>query len=116
MGFLFLLTLPLWRFIPTHLTTQPLFPISSFFAALSCRYLQALCSGIRTFHTMDAPPKISITVIGGGPAGLAIVGNLLELKWQGSIVWIDRDFEGGCLNEYRQVPRFVVLIRWKVLM
>lgn len=71
---------------------------------------------MRTFHIMDAPPNISITVIGGGPAGLAIVGNLLESKWQGSIVWIDPEFKGGRLNEYREVPRFVVLIRWEMLM
>jgi hypothetical protein len=45
-------------------------------------------------------------VIGGGPAGIAAVGNLLEAIPHGKIVWVDKSFEGGSIGQlYREVPR-----------
>jgi hypothetical protein len=43
------------------------------------------------------------TVVGAGPAGLAILGRLLTAKFN-DILWIDPAFEGGKLNEYQKVP------------
>lgn len=44
-------------------------------------------------------------VVGAGPAGVAVVGNLLERQLGGKIVWIDPFFDGGRVNrKYREVP------------
>jgi hypothetical protein len=51
--------------------------------------------------------KADAIVVGGGPAGIAAVGKLLETIPDGKIVWIDRSFEGGSLQLYREVPRCV---------
>ncbi len=51
---------------------------------------------------------VGAVVIGGGPAGVAVVGNLLEHlpKDAGNIVWIDKGgFQGGRLQFYQDVPR-----------
>ena len=46
-------------------------------------------------------------VIGAGPAGVAVVGNLLEQR-KAPILWVDHAFQGGRLNKfYREVPRFM---------
>ncbi|KAK3298941.1 uncharacterized protein B0H64DRAFT_472144 [Chaetomium fimeti] len=46
-------------------------------------------------------------VVGGGAAGIAVVGNLLEVMPQGRIVWIDRSFMGGSIGQlYREVPSY----------
>ena len=51
--------------------------------------------------------KYAAVVVGAGPAGIAVVGNLLERQLGGKIVWIDPFFEGGRLNRrYREVPRY----------
>ncbi|KAH8601433.1 pyridine nucleotide-disulfide oxidoreductase-domain-containing protein [Bisporella sp. PMI_857] len=43
-------------------------------------------------------------VVGAGPAGVAVVGNLLEQK-KFPILWVDRNFHGGRLDAaYRRVP------------
>ncbi|KAL4911862.1 pyridine nucleotide-disulfide oxidoreductase-domain-containing protein [Aspergillus aurantiobrunneus] len=53
---------------------------------------------------MRLPQKCAAVVVGAGPAGLAVVGNLLE-KQLGNIVWIDPYFQGGRVNQkYREVP------------
>jgi len=50
--------------------------------------------------------KYEAVVVGAGPAGLAVVGNLLEQK-KTPILWVDNKFHGGRLDEsYREVPRF----------
>lgn len=60
----------------------------------------------------DAPPSASehhygAIVVGGGPAGLATVGTLLDEDVK-PILWIDDKFQGGRLNaKYREVPRCV---------
>lgn len=47
-------------------------------------------------------------VVGAGPAGLTVVGNLLERRI-GRILWVDKQhFTGGRLNAaYREVPRYL---------
>lgn len=43
-------------------------------------------------------------VVGGGPAGLAVVGRLLD-EGVKPIAWVDEKFEGGRLSaRYREVP------------
>ena len=50
--------------------------------------------------------KYEAVVVGAGPAGIAVVGNLLEQK-RSPILWVDEVFEGGRLNKYyREVPRY----------
>lgn len=49
--------------------------------------------------------KYEAVVVGSGPAGVAVVGNLLEQK-KSPILWIDKEMAGGRLNKYyREVPR-----------
>lgn len=44
------------------------------------------------------------TVVGAGPAGLTVIGNLIEQNFE-RISWIDPSFNGGRLNSsYRGVP------------
>jgi cation diffusion facilitator CzcD-associated flavoprotein CzcO len=49
--------------------------------------------------------KYEAVVVGAGPAGLAVVGNLLEQN-KAPILWVDDRFNGGRLDKYyREVPR-----------
>lgn len=60
----------------------------------------------RSYATTDArPERFGATVIGAGPAGVAVVGNLLEQQ-KGPVLWLDeRLFGGGRLHRhYRSVP------------
>ncbi|KAK4035254.1 pyridine nucleotide-disulfide oxidoreductase-domain-containing protein [Parachaetomium inaequale] len=51
--------------------------------------------------------KADAIVVGGGAAGIAVVGNLLEVIPDGKIVWIDRAFEGGAIGQlYRELPSY----------
>ncbi|KAI9164659.1 hypothetical protein H9P43_008518 [Blastocladiella emersonii ATCC 22665] len=51
-----------------------------------------------------APAKpFAAAVIGAGPAGVAVVGRLLDLG-VGPIAWIDPAFAGGRLQQYPEVP------------
>ncbi|EPS25987.1 hypothetical protein PDE_00923 [Penicillium oxalicum 114-2] len=48
--------------------------------------------------------KCAALVVGAGPAGVAVVGNLLE-RQLGTIAWIDPSFESGRVHrKYREVP------------
>lgn len=48
-------------------------------------------------------------VVGAGPAGVAVLGNLLELGLT-RIAWIDPVFDGGRVNsKYREVPRYAAM-------
>lgn len=52
-------------------------------------------------------------VVGGGPAGLAVVGNLIDRITDGKVMWIDPYFEGGRIHrKYREVPRYVAFSRY----
>jgi hypothetical protein len=51
--------------------------------------------------------RYEAVVVGAGPAGIAVVGNLLEQK-KAPILWVDDKLQGGRLNKYyREVPRYV---------
>lgn len=59
----------------------------------------------RKLPAMTPPVKCAAVVVGAGPAGLAVVGNLLE-RQLGKIAWIDPYFQAGRVNrQYREVPR-----------
>lgn len=50
--------------------------------------------------------RCAAVVVGAGPAGLAVIGNLLEKQLGGKIAWIDPYFQAGRVNrKYREVPR-----------
>lgn len=52
----------------------------------------------------NATDSYEAVVIGGGPAGITVVGNLLEQKVE-PILWVDNAFNGGRVNRcYREVP------------
>ncbi|KAH8701120.1 pyridine nucleotide-disulfide oxidoreductase-domain-containing protein [Talaromyces proteolyticus] len=49
-------------------------------------------------------PRYAAVVVGAGPAGVAALGNLLELGLT-KIAWVDPSFDGGRVNrKYREVP------------
>ncbi|OKO94375.1 hypothetical protein PENSUB_11642 [Penicillium subrubescens] len=51
-----------------------------------------------------ATRNCAAVVVGAGPAGVAVVGNLLE-RQLGTIAWIDPSFESGRVHrKYREVP------------
>jgi hypothetical protein len=51
-----------------------------------------------------ATRKCAAVVVGAGPAGVAVMGNLLE-RQLGSIAWIDPSFAAGRVHgKYREVP------------
>ena len=43
------------------------------------------------------------TVIGSGPSGIAIIGQLISRNIF-PILWIDPNFDGGKMSSYRKVP------------
>ncbi|KAL1990279.1 hypothetical protein VTN49DRAFT_6118 [Thermomyces lanuginosus] len=50
------------------------------------------------------PQSCAAVVVGAGPAGIAVMGNLLELGLN-KIAWVDPSFDGGRVNrKYREVP------------
>ncbi|VBB73189.1 Putative protein of unknown function [Podospora comata] len=61
---------------------------------------------VRQFRQIATPKDAAAVVVGAGPAGIAVVGNLLEqIKDDGKIVWVDEQFQGGRINKfYREVP------------
>ncbi|KAK0718948.1 pyridine nucleotide-disulfide oxidoreductase-domain-containing protein [Apiosordaria backusii] len=61
---------------------------------------------VRLFSQNATPKDATAVVVGAGPAGIAVVGNLLEqIKGDGKIVWVDEQFQGGRINRcYREVP------------
>lgn len=49
--------------------------------------------------------RFKALVVGAGPAGVAVVGKLLDLGVS-PILWVDQTFTCGRLESYRQVPRY----------
>ncbi|GAB7343201.1 hypothetical protein MBLNU457_1268t1 [Dothideomycetes sp. NU457] len=51
-----------------------------------------------------AQKRYAAVVVGAGPAGITVLGNLLERKL-GPVLWVDDGFNGGRVNRsYREVP------------
>lgn len=49
---------------------------------------------------------VDAIVIGAGPAGISVVGNLLRAMPDAQVWWIDRTFDGGAISRYyRELPR-----------
>ncbi|KAI0379039.1 pyridine nucleotide-disulfide oxidoreductase-domain-containing protein [Hypomontagnella monticulosa] len=49
--------------------------------------------------------QVTAVVVGGGPSGIAAVGNLLDIQPKSSIAWVDPHFQGGRINaKYTEVP------------
>lgn len=63
-------------------------------------------SPVTSFSTSAArQQQVSAIVVGGGAAGIAVLGNLLEKIGHGKISWVDTKFDGGRINrKYREVP------------
>jgi len=68
----------------------------------------ALQRGFATVSNNDmTQKKYAAVVVGAGPAGITVLGNLLERK-VGPVLWVDDGFNGGRVNRsYREVPRYV---------
>lgn len=63
----------------------------------------------RRFSQHHQPPHhdhVSAVVVGAGPAGIATVGNVLDvLGGRGRVAWVDPSFSGGRVNaRWREVP------------
>ncbi|KAI5925894.1 pyridine nucleotide-disulfide oxidoreductase-domain-containing protein [Camillea tinctor] len=65
-------------------------------------------SAINGFSTAASAPMAGAVVVGAGPGGITVVGNLLEQQQrlgQKKLVWVDPKFEAGRVNaSYREVP------------
>ncbi|TQS33761.1 hypothetical protein Golomagni_05882 [Golovinomyces magnicellulatus] len=54
--------------------------------------------------TDNVPHRYEAIVVGAGPAGIVVVGNLIE-QMKTPILWVDDEFQAGRLNKYyREVP------------
>ncbi|GAP83631.1 hypothetical protein SAMD00023353_0500130 [Rosellinia necatrix] len=65
---------------------------------------------IHRFYSAASLPSTSAVVVGAGPGGITVVGNLLEhgaelQTDQRKLVWVDPHFQGGRVHSrYREVP------------
>ncbi|KAJ8128310.1 hypothetical protein O1611_g5324 [Lasiodiplodia mahajangana] len=80
------------------------------FLAARSRQLRYGMDSLNRFYSAASLPSSSAVVVGAGPGGITVVGNLLE---HGSelqadrqkLVWVDPHFQGGRVNaRYREVP------------
>ena len=75
-------------------------------ASLALARLLALLHSSRlpiATRVMSQGVEYSAIVVGAGPGGLAAVASLLDAQIA-SILWVDRTFQGGRLNEiYREI-------------
>ncbi|KAJ8109951.1 hypothetical protein ONZ43_g6002 [Nemania bipapillata] len=76
------------------------------------RQLRFAMDSMHRFYSATATslPSSSAVVVGAGPGGITVVGNLLEhgaelQTDQQKLVWVDPHFQGGRVNaRYREVP------------
>ncbi|KAJ3571410.1 hypothetical protein NPX13_g5391 [Xylaria arbuscula] len=67
-------------------------------------------NGRYRFYSASTLPSASAVVVGAGPGGITVLGNLLEHSSQlqadqRKLVWVDPEFQGGRVNSrYREVP------------
>ncbi|KAH6983294.1 pyridine nucleotide-disulfide oxidoreductase-domain-containing protein [Ilyonectria sp. MPI-CAGE-AT-0026] len=60
---------------------------------------------LRAAKSISKHRFVDAIVVGGGPCGLAVVGNILEQKPKGNQLWVDPVFRGGRVGDhYREVP------------
>lgn len=65
------------------------------------------------YHSTSSSQRTcAAVVVGGGPAGITVLGNLLEHKDElpaQRLLWVDPHFRAGRVNaRYREVPRSVL--------
>ncbi|KAJ2987435.1 hypothetical protein NUW58_g4508 [Xylaria curta] len=67
-------------------------------------------TSVYRFYSASSLPSAGAVVVGAGPGGITVVGNLLEhgaelQTDQRKLVWVDPHFQGGRVNaRYREVP------------
>lgn len=63
------------------------------------------------YSTSSSQRNYGAVVVGGGPAGITVLGNLLEQQANlpaQRLLWVDPHFRAGRVNSrYREVPRYV---------
>ncbi|KAK1758184.1 pyridine nucleotide-disulfide oxidoreductase-domain-containing protein [Echria macrotheca] len=64
------------------------------------------CASVSARNYHGSRDNTAAVVVGAGPAGIAVVGNLLEHlpADAGKITWIDPEFNAGRIRNYGQVP------------
>ena len=83
--------------------------LKGFFAAMS---VQAKGFSGTPAMRSSSSLKYDAVVVGAGPAGIAVVGQLLKQK-KAPILWVDELFQGGRLDRhYRKVPRYDSFPSW----
>ena len=76
--------------------------------SVACLAAYLANNGRYRFYSAASSP--SAVVVGGGPGGITVLGNLLEHSSQlqadqRGLVWVDPEFQGGRVNSrYREVP------------
>eukprot|EP00834_Sanchytrium_tribonematis_P008613 NODE_1071_length_2338_cov_0.438589.p1 type:complete len:397 gc:universal NODE_1071_length_2338_cov_0.438589:1424-234(-) len=68
-----------------------------------------MTASIILLHLLTISHAYQHCVIGSGPAGSTLVGELLSLKYKSqnnemNVVWIAHDFNGGALQDYKEIP------------
>ncbi|KAK9792936.1 putative FAD/NAD(P)-binding domain-containing protein [Seiridium cardinale] len=67
--------------------------------------MSILSNELRRENVAEQPHRAAAIVVGGGAAGIAALGNLLERIESGTIAWIDPEFQGGRIPcAYEEVP------------
>ncbi|KAI0877089.1 hypothetical protein GGS24DRAFT_168179 [Hypoxylon argillaceum] len=83
---------------------------NGYLTARSSQRLGYALLNMHRFYSAASLPVSSAVVVGAGPGGITVVGNLLEhgaalQTDQRKLVWVDPHFQGGRVNSrYREVP------------
>lgn len=90
------------RPIPTQSVSRPSIELVKPVARFDVAQRQLTSDTISPPNQQD---RYAAVVVGAGPAGITVVGNLLEQNI-GHILWVDDSFTAGRVNHaYREVPR-----------